>query len=217
MLVKSWKTCVRANRVLAAEDLWHELEGLDGLVSATKQMELMANLRAMTGQVTRLLLARLRAGASLGGIIDDYRQPAADLMAALRGGRSGVDAIVALIEQRTAIIAVVELVNLAETSGHSLSEVKQGLEMLTGQLDLDWLAAAVGRLPAGNRWQARARSQLAADVAGLRQHLLLQLLAGTQTPTDKASVVVDELKGSEPQDLAMLSAGLAEIRRLVLA
>ncbi len=205
------------NCVLAGDELWHELEGLDGLLPAAKQMELMANLRAMTGQVTRLLLARLRAGASLGRIIDDYRQSAADVMGELRSGRRGAEAIMALIEQRTAIIAVVELVNLAHTSGHSPSEVKQGLAVLAEQIDLDWLAAAVGRLPAGNRWQARARSQLATDVAGLRQGLLLQVLAGAQPPTDKASIVVDELKGSEPQDLATLLAGLAEIRRLIVA
>ncbi|HNK04300.1 MAG TPA: NAD-glutamate dehydrogenase [Accumulibacter sp.] len=205
------------NRVLAAEEIWHELERLDGLLPASRQMELMANLRAMTGQVTRLLLVRLRSGVALGQIIDDYRQSAAEVIAELRGARRGVEAITALIEQRAAVIAVIELVNLTHITGHSLGEVKRGLERLAEQLDLDWLAAAIGRLPAGNRWQARARSQLAADLAALRQHLLRRVLADAQPPTDRAGAVVDELKGSEPQDLAMLSAGLAEIRRLVVA
>ncbi len=83
------------------------------------------------------------------------------------------------------------------------------------QIDLDWLGAAVNRLPAGNRWQARARAQLTTEVADLRQHLLRQVLGGRPLSIGDAQHVLDELKSSEPQDLAMLSAGLAEIRRIV--
>ncbi|WP_273704049.1 hypothetical protein, partial [Candidatus Accumulibacter vicinus] len=61
------------------------------------------------------------------------------------------------------------------------------------------------------------RAQLGGELASLRQHLLRQVLGGSLPATTEASAVLNELKGNEPQDLAMLSAGLAEIRRLLVA
>ena len=83
--------------------------------------------------------------------------------------------------------------------------------------DLAWFGNAIGRLPAGNRWQARARAQLAGELRKLRQTLLQQGLGENQSAAAAARDVVDELKRNAPQDLAMLSAGLSEIRRLLAA
>ena len=65
--------------------------------------------------------------------------------------------------------------------------------------------------------EARARAQLSAELTALRQQLLQQVLGGSLPPTEGASAVFDELKSNVPQDLAMLSAGLAEARRLLAA
>ena len=86
---------------------------------------------------------------------------------------------------------------------------------LDASLDLAWLAGAIARLPAANRWQARARSQLAGELRGLRQSLLQGEGGSSPDTFGAAHGVVDELKRNAPQDLAMLSAGLAEIRRLL--
>lgn len=69
------------------------------------------------------------------------------------------------------------------------------------QIDLDWLANAV---------------QLRSDLAALRQPLVRQLLGGGLPATAEARTVLGQIKGNEPQDLTMLSAGLAEIRRLLV-
>jgi NAD-specific glutamate dehydrogenase len=178
-------------------------------------MALMVELRTMTGAATRLLVTRHVGGASIGEMVAEYRPAVVDCMDRLRAGGSGAQVLTQLLEARAQIIAAFELVNLARACAFPLSEVAGALGELAEQLDLDWLGAAINRLPAGNRWQARARAQLSAELTGLRQHLLQQVLNGSLPPTDQADAVIDELKSNVPQDLAMLSAGLAEARRLL--
>ena len=59
--------------------------------------------------------------------------------------------------------------------------------------------------------------QLASEVRSLRQKLLQRSAEGNEIATSDAHGVIDELKHNAPQDLAMLSAGLAEIKRLLAA
>jgi hypothetical protein len=70
-------------------------------------------------------------------------------------------------------------------------------------------------LPASNRWQARARTQLAGELRMLRQTVLQDGSLETPAAIAKARNAVEELKRNAPQDLAMLSAGLSEIKRLL--
>ena len=105
-----------------------------------------------------------------------------------------------------------ELVDLADSGNQTLEEVATACARLDASLDLAWFGNAIANLPAGNRWQARARAQLASDLRALRQSLLQR---GTgEAPAARA--IVEELKRNAPQDLAMLSAGLAEMKRLLL-
>ncbi len=206
-----------ASSVLDSEVLWHAVEALDLTIDATAQKDLMDGLRTMTTAATRLLLVQHLAGASIGQMVSDYAPAVAAAMARVRGGRRGADAIEALVEGRTNVVAAFELVNLARACSRPLEVVADALRTLDAQLDLEWLAAAVGRLPAGNRWQARARAQLAGEVAGLRERLLGHVFGAKLVGAAEARAVLDELKSNEPQDLAMLSAGLAEIRRVLLS
>ena len=204
-----------ASRVLDAEALWHEIESLDLLLDASRQMELMAALRAMTVAATLLVLTPHLGGASIGQLVIEYRAAVGEAIDRARRGLRGEQAITTLLAARADIVAAFDLVNLVRVCGHSLNEVAGALAELERQLDLAWFASAVNRLPAGNRWQARARAQLTSQLAGLRQHLLRQMLGGRRPSTAAADSVLDELKGNEPQDLSMLSAGLAEIKRLL--
>jgi len=113
------------------------------------------------------------------------------------------------------IVGVFELVDLARAGDQPLAEVAAACARLDARLDLAWLGHAIGRLPAGNRWQARARAQLASELRKLWQALLLRGLGEIPSAAGEARGVVDELKRNAPQDLAMLSAGLSEIKRLL--
>jgi NAD-specific glutamate dehydrogenase len=125
-----------------------------------------------------------------------------------------VDSIAALLDARSAIVRVFELVDLSRSGHRPLEQVAAACARLDAGFDLPWFGAAIGKLPAGNRWQARARAQLASDLRALRQ-TLLQRDAVDATAMAAARGVVEELKRNAPQDLAMLSAGMIEIRKLL--
>ena len=105
-----------------------------------------------------------------------------------------------------------ELVDLAHASGKPFAAVVTASAQLDAQVDLPWLARAIARLPASNRWQARARAQLANELRTLRQTLLQRDAAALQEILPGVRSVIDEVKRNAPQDLAMISASLAEIR-----
>jgi NAD-specific glutamate dehydrogenase len=130
-----------------------------------------------------------------------------------RAGLAGVNSIAALLDAAPDIAGVFERVDLARAGQRSLEDVAASCAKLDAGLDLAWFGNAIGNLPADNRWQARARAQLAGDLRALRQNLLQRGLDDAST-TASARGVIEELKRNAPQDLAMLSAGLSEIRRL---
>jgi NAD-specific glutamate dehydrogenase len=162
-----------------------------------------------------MLLVHHGAGATIRQMIATYRPAVAETLDRLRQGHRGIDAVTALVEQRASVVAAIDLVDLSRACDRPLPEVANALHAIAAEVDLDWLATAVNRLPAGNRWQARARAHLAADLARLRLSLLRKLFANKWPVTVAARAVLDEIKHDSPRDLAMLSAGLAEIGRLL--
>ncbi len=212
-----------ASELLGAEAAWREIEALDLELPAPQQFALMSQLRAMVGAATRQLLASQTAGSGIATMVDLYGAALEQALAsarakgdgaALTGARAGVEHVLAA---RAQIVGVFELVDLARASGRPLADVASACGRLDASLELTWLADAIGRLPAGNRWQARARAQLAGQLRKLRQTLLQPGNDENPATASAARQVVDELKRNAPQDLAMLSAGLAEIRRLLVA
>ncbi|MDR0440234.1 MAG: NAD-glutamate dehydrogenase [Candidatus Accumulibacter sp.] len=209
-VVSAWYA---ASELLDAEALWKEIEALDLKIPSAQQMALMMALRDLVSVATRQILASQVAGAGIDDIVASYRDAVTQAMAVARADKEGVDSIIALLDARMNITDVFELVDLARAGRHSLEEVAASCAKLDVALDLAWFGNAVGKLPAANRWQVRARAQLAGDLRALRQSLLQSDLDDAAT-TGPARGVIEELKRNAPQDLAMLSAGLSEIRRL---
>lgn len=210
-IVTAWYA---ASELLGAEALWGEIEALDLKVPAAQQMALMVSLREMVSAATRQILASQMAGASIAALVDTFGDAVGKAMATARASQPAGD-VAALLEARATIVGVFELVDLARVGGQPLAEVAEACARLDARLDLAWLGNAIGRLPAGNRWQARARAQLASELRKLWQALLQRGLAQMPSAAGEARGVVDELKRNAPQDLAMLSAGLSEIKRLL--
>ena len=210
-IVTAWYA---ASELLDAETLWGEIEALDLKIPAAQQMALMGSLREMIGAATRQILASQLAGATIAALVDTFGAAVAQAIATARAGQPAGN-VAAVLDARANIVGVFELVDLARAGGQPLAEVAAACARLDARLDLAWLGHAIGRLPAGNRWQARARAQLASELRKLWQALLQRGLAETPSAAGEARGVVDELKRNAPQDLAMLSAGLSEIKRLL--
>ena len=210
-IVTAWYA---ASELLDAETLWGEIEALDLKIPAAQQMALMGSLREMIGAATRQILASQLAGATIAALVDTFGAAVGQAIATARAGQPAGN-VAAVLDARANIVGVFELVDLARAGGQPLAEVAAACARLDARLDLAWLGHAIGRLPAGNRWQARARAQLASELRKLWQALLQRGLAETPSAAGEARGVVDELKRNAPQDLAMLSAGLSEIKRLL--
>lgn len=205
-----------ASELLDAETAWHALEALDLAIPAAQQLALMTTLREMVAAATRQILAAQPTSVAIAETLATYRDAVGKRIAEARGSLSDQPAVEAILGARTAIVGVFELIDLARDGNTPLDVVEGVCKQLDASLDLAWLGAAIERLPAGNRWQARARAQLARELRKLRQKLLQRSLGETPPAIPEAGHVVDELKRNAPQDLAMLSAGLAEIRRLLI-
>ena len=206
-----------ASQLLNAEATWREIEALDLVVPAAQQQVMMLALRNMLASATRQILTAKAAGTPIAQIIESYKTAIDIAVAAARRDLKGLQAVEALLAASSNIVGVFELVDLAQATGKPLDQVATTCAQLDASLDLVWLGAAIDRLPANNRWQARARVQLASEVRSLRQKLLQRSADGAEIATGEAHGVIDELKHNAPQDLAMLSAGLAEIKRILAA
>ncbi len=207
-LVSAWHA---ASKLLQAEDLWRDIEALDLKIPAPRQLELMAALRDLVAAATRQLLA-WPSGSS--EAVAKHAAPfIRQAQQSARQGASGLPAVEGILAARAGLIAAFEYAELALTLGQPIEEVTEASRRLASALDLDWLGEAIGRLPADNRWQARARAQLAGELRRLRQDLMQADQEGLAARLAEAARVIDDLKRNGPQDLAMLSAGLAEIRR----
>jgi glutamate dehydrogenase len=205
-----------ASELLDAEALWGEIETLDLKIPAAQQMALMTALREMVNAATRQVLASQMAGTTIAAIVDTYGDAVSQVIAASRAGKhpGGTEAVAAVLDARASIVGIFERVDLARAANKPLNEITTACERLDASIDLAWLGNAIAHLPAGNRWQGRAREQLASELRKLRQALLQR--KPEEMPSE-ARTVIDELKRNAPQDLAMLSAGLAEIRQLFAA
>jgi hypothetical protein len=150
-------------------------------------------------------------------MVAEYHPAVVDCHAApSRRPGSGAQGVAQLLEGRAQIVAAFELVNLARACAYPLSQVAGALGELAEQLDLDWLGTAINRLPAGNRLAGTGtrsalrrvdQSSPAALAAGVGR-----LPAGDRPGRCRDST---SSRATSPQDLAMLSAGLAEARRLL--
>ncbi len=206
-----------ASELLGAEALWQELEALDLQLPVVRQLVLMSELRALILAATRQLLVvgyggGLRTPAML---VAPYREALSQAMVAIRQGADASSGLEALLAARHRLVAIFEQVDLSQAVGVPLDTVEAICQRFGERLDLVWLGEAISRLPADNRWQARARSQLAGELRKLRQALILPCCEALPATLPDANRVVDDLKRNAPQDLAMLSAGLAEIRRVL--
>ncbi|GHU31153.1 NAD-glutamate dehydrogenase [Betaproteobacteria bacterium] len=210
-LISAWYA---ASELLDAEVLWKEIEAFDLKIPSARQMTLMVNLRELVSAVTRQILVSQKARAGIDEIVSVYRDAVAQAITTARAGKEGVESIAALLDARTAIVGVFELLDLARSGKRPLEEVAAACVKLDAAFDFAWLGNAIGNLPAGNRWQARARAQLASDLRALRLALLQRDI--TEASAVSARSVIDELKRNAPQDLAMLSAGLSEIKGILL-
>ncbi len=125
-----------------------------------------------------------------------------------------------------------DVVATAAATGRDVADVAGVHYALGDRLALDWLSRCIAALPAEGHWQGLARGALRDDVAGLQRALTMDVLrvadrgetadarlaaweGAHRAARERATRVVDEVRGAARPDLAMVSVALRELRNLV--
>jgi glutamate dehydrogenase len=112
---------------------------------------------------------------------------------------------------------------LGEPGEDVLDDVAAVYFALGEALEFDWLRDRIAALPRDDRWQALARSALGDDYAQERATLTAEILraggldrwtARHRAVVDRFLLVVDDIRGGSPPDLATLSVAMREARAL---
>jgi glutamate dehydrogenase len=239
---------VIVREVYGLRDLWQAVERLDNRVPVAAQTAVYLAVRRLMDRAVRWLVTNRRAPLDVSAEIARLGPGIARLLpslATLFRGRereslsSNVDRLVDLgIPRDVADLAtrieygfgLMDIVLLADTSGHGLTEVAEVYFALSEHFRVDDLLSRISELPRADRWQTLARMALRYDLyaalAGLSAEVLStdgvdgaeQRVAvwehANETVAARARRSIEEL-GDAPADLAALSVLLRHIRTLV--
>jgi glutamate dehydrogenase len=129
------------------------------------------------------------------------------------------------------LYSALDIVEVANESKRSVQEVAGAYFGVGGRLNLAWLRAQIGGLPADSHWQTLAKTALASDLCGLQREiarLVLKLSPEAKEPEalistweaqhkdglDRFRQLLADVQSTGTPDLSMLSVALRELRNL---
>ncbi|MEA2196564.1 MAG: glutamate dehydrogenase, partial [Solirubrobacteraceae bacterium] len=239
-----------AREVYGMRELWTQVEALDNRIAAQTQIEMLLDGRRLVERATRWLVRSPQRSIDIAATVAQFAPGAATLMRSLpelldAGDRvlwqakfdklegAGVPTDVA---QRVAgmpwAFPVLDIVEVAQATGHSVEAVAAVYFRLGGRLQLNWLRDRIAELPRANRWHALARSALRDDLYSLQRALTQDVLrtapadADAETGIDlwahanagaveRSRAMLVDIKGTRIFDLTTLPVALREVRNLL--
>jgi glutamate dehydrogenase len=129
------------------------------------------------------------------------------------------------------LYSALDIVEIANQSKRSVQEVAGAYFGVGGRLNLSWLRAQIGGLPADSHWQTLAKTALANDLSRLQREitsLMLNLSPEAKEPEmlicaweaqhkielDHLRQLLADIQSAGIPDLSMLSVALRELRNL---
>jgi glutamate dehydrogenase len=194
-----------AREIFSMRSLWDGVEGLDNVVEAGIQTQMMLDARKLVERATRWLLryrhTPLDIGETISHFSDGVREMAESIPAILvDGDREAVEnAAARLIEagvpedlaERAAALGpmfpALDITDVANANGESLDTVAPVYFTLGDRLKLHWLRRHIEALPRDNRWRTLARSALRDDIFNQQAALTAEVLRNTpqEKPPDE--------------------------------
>ena len=130
-----------------------------------------------------------------------------------------------------ALYAVLDIVEVATESRHSVDLVATIYFALVGKLEIRWFANQISALPTDSHWQALARNAMRDDLSSLQRLLTSGVVKLSPAKSDAEAMLaaweqlntlplarlkemVADLKAGPTLELAMLSVVLRELRGL---
>jgi glutamate dehydrogenase len=230
-------------------DLWRAVESLDNQVPTAAQIELYLGVRRLLDRAVRFLvtnrpagldvtreIARLRPGVDalfgkLGSLFRGRERAALEANIDRLAGMGIPDHIADWATRIMYAFGLLDIVSLADSSGHDVNEVAGVYFVLSERFRVDSLLSKISALPRDDRWQTLARMALRYDLYAALAALTSEVLAATsarlpgedrvaQWEQANAATIsrcrnsIGEFEDARA-DLAALSVLLRQIRTLV--
>jgi glutamate dehydrogenase len=229
--------------------LWAEIEALDGRIAAHTQVAMLLKVRVLLERATRWLLRHQPRPLDIAAAISHFAPGAAALAeagstllpdgdrAAARAAAeeltgAGVSpALANRVAHLDALVAALDLVEVAAATGLSFEEVAGVYFEISDRLELHAVRERIAALPREERWDALARRALWEDLHDEQRALAADVLqesgngpvpervsawiAHNAEPVERCLQVLSDVKAGGAYDLAMLSVAVREIRNLI--
>jgi glutamate dehydrogenase len=217
-----------AREVFAVEELWREVEALDGLVPTSAQALVLLESRRLLDRTTRWLLQSRRSSidvvaevARFRGPLDDLTPRLPDLLAGVEAQRlarrSGELAAAGLPEPlavRTACLldafSLLDVVEIAADDARPVDEVAGIYFALSDRFEIDRMLTTISGLPRADRWQALARSALRYDLYAALAGLTSDVLSGA-VPGEPAPEAIARWERANGEGLTRARSTLQEV------
>jgi glutamate dehydrogenase len=241
-----------AREIFALPALWTQIQALDGTVPGTVQVGLFLQARQVVERATRWLLRNRREPLDIAETAEFFApgvpelserlpelltEAAADALAneVARYTEAGVpEPLARRIAALPSLFSVLDISEVARSSGHVLADTAAVHFQLGEQLLLDWVRQRILELPREDHWQALARGALRDTLYEVHASLTAEVLrrgepevsardrvsgwlGRTATTTNRCVRVLDEIAGSGRADLATLTVALREVGALAPA
>ncbi|HEV2999120.1 MAG TPA: NAD-glutamate dehydrogenase [Solirubrobacteraceae bacterium] len=239
-----------AREVFAMTAFWDDVEALDNVLAAETQAEMLLDGRKLIERATRWLLRNRRRPLDIAATVAEFAEAERAVSGALPDLLVDADrdawqarvaaleavgvpaALAARVASFGALLATLDVVEVARSTGHSVLDVA-ALHFLVGaRLRLHWLRDRIAALPRDDRWRAMARAALRDDAFAVHRDLTQDVLhesppdgtveqrlaAWTEantTTVDRCLGVLDEIRSAGTYDLTTLPVGLREVRALI--
>ena len=218
-----------ATEVLGLGRLLAEIDGLDHVVSARTQADLLTDVGRLSLRAVLWFLRRAGAAQPIAEVVDFFapgvavvRQKldnllAPDELAAVQASErrltdAGVPAAIAgQVARLDPLYAVLDIVDLANEADRSVELVAAIYYALAGRLETVWIARQVGSLPSDTHWQIMARAAMRDDIGALQRQVTLGALRHAPEARDLDAVLAD-WSAYHAKTLARIGEVLGDLR-----
>jgi glutamate dehydrogenase len=239
-----------AREVFDVPSLWTDVQALDDQVDVQTQVTMLLEARKLVDRATLWLLRHRRPPLDIAATVADFAPGAQALSRALPGilvdgdrqawdervealTAAGVPpALASRVASLGAWFSALDVVEVADETGHDVGEVAALHFLLGARLHLHWLRDRVAALPREDRWQAMARGALRDDLFTLHSELTADVLreapaegdlearvdawrAANAAVVERCLSILADIRAGGTYDLTTLPVALREVRNLI--
>ncbi len=236
-----------AREIFEMRAFWDELERLDNDVDAQVGLSMLIDGRRLVERASRWLVRstssaidteqtvqRFRDAAHMLGnalpeLLDEADSDVFETRAAELVEAGVPEQLAAQVASMPHLVAVFDIVDVAEGLGQPPEEVMTTYFRLGSKLELGWLRDRILELPRSNRWQALARAALRDDLFAVHAELAREVLeesgdgedgieawwARNQAAIERSLATLADIRASRAYDTTTLPVALREVRALV--